>query len=255
VRNTRDLTPVARIDHIAEHFLEILEFIKRSAVSGLEDTPEVQALRAAVDEQRTRAVGLTKAQRSAALRQVKEMEQQLGDVLSQLAGADEAPPEWLIDGIRKWISVFTPGRITLRAYPNEDEPAFHLVANLKRESFVDADLGNLLLAYGTRPTVKLTVLGLVTSVPAESGHPFDPMGEYPPEAEAMAEAAEEAGTDIGSESDGETDAERVASFERAFRKLFRAFEGMEQFGRATRYPRVTIYPIAIYRRVPVDAST
>ena len=138
--------------------------------------------------------------------------------------------------------MFSAERIIARFYPFEDEPTHHVVAALKRDSFVDSDLGNLLLAYGSRPTIKLTVFGLVTSVPSESGPQFDPMSEYPD-------------SDSAPGPEPETDAERAADFERVFRTMFGAMDGMEQFATPTRYPRITIFPIAIYRRVPVSMPT
>ena len=129
-----------------------------------------------------------KSQRSAAQRKLREQEAQLEAVLDQLAEAQmPAPSEQTIDDIRLWISVFAPGRILARFYPFEDQPRYHVVAALKRDCFVDADLANLLVAYGTRPTVKLTVFGLVTSVPGESGEEFDPLSEYPDDVAAAEE--------------------------------------------------------------------
>jgi hypothetical protein len=115
---------------------------------------------------------------------------------------------------------------------------------------VDTDLGNLLVAYGTRPTVKLTVFGLVTSVPSESEEGFDPLSEYPEE--------DADGSNLGGEvqdEDAETDEQRAADYERVFRQMFRSMEGFELFSRPTRYPRITVFPIAIYRRVPVEGPT
>ena len=87
--------------------------------------------------------------------------------------------------------------------------------------------------------MKLTVFGLVTSVPGPSGLPFDPMAEY----------SEFTGDDR--EEEEKTDEERAAGFEMVFRGMFGAMDGMEQFARPTRYPRITVFPIAIYRRVPI----
>jgi hypothetical protein len=40
--------------------------------------------------------------------------------------------------------------------------------------------------------------------------------------------------------------ERVA-FDKAFRGMFGAMEGLESFVRYSRYPNVTVHPIAVYR--------
>jgi hypothetical protein len=233
----------SRVDHFAGNFLDLIAIIRRSLMMGLEESPELQDLRARLEEQREAANTGTKGQKSAARRRGAELEAELDAVLAQLVeGEMPAPSAQTIDDIRKWIGVFSAERIIARFYPFEEEPGHHIVAPLKRDSFVDTDLGNLLVAYGARPTVKLTVFGLVTSVPAASGPPFDPMSEYPD-------------SDDDDRREEESDEERAAGFERVFRGIFGAMDGMEQFARPTRYPRITIFPIAIYRRVPVAMPT
>jgi hypothetical protein len=37
------------------------------------------------------------------------------------------------------------------------------------------------------------------------------------------------------------------AFEKAFRAMFGAMEGMESFVRYSRYPNVTVHPVAVYR--------
>jgi hypothetical protein len=239
-----------RIDRMSASFLDVAGMIRRSVKLALEDSAEVQELRAQIEQERKSMDGGPKAQRSAAQRRVREQEAQLEAVLDQLAEAQmPAPTEQTIDDIRLWISVFAPGRILARFYPFEDEPRYHVVAALKRDCFVDADLANLLVAYGTRPTVKLTVFGLVTSVPSDSGEGFDPLSEYPEDDAGGQEAAEI------QEEDAETEEQRAADYERVFRMMFRSMEGFELFSRPTRYPRITVFPIAIYRRVPVEVPS
>jgi hypothetical protein len=236
-----------RIDRMAASFLDVVGMIRRSIRLSLEDSPEIQELRAQIENERSSMDAAPKAQRSAAQRNVRDHEAQVDVLLDELAQVHmPAPPAETIDDIRLWISVFAPGRILARFYPFEDEPRYHVVAALKRDCFVDADLANLLVAYGTRPTVKLTVFGLVTSVPSESGEGFDPLSEYPEDA-----ADGEATTEF-QEEDAETEEQKAADYERVFRMMFRSMEGFELFSRPTRYPRITIFPIAIYRRVPVD---
>jgi hypothetical protein len=234
----------SRVDYFAANFLDVIGIIRRSLMLGLEESPELQDLRAKLEEQQEAANTGTKGQRSEARRRATQTAAELDSVLAQLVEDQlPAPSAESIDDIRKWIDVFSAERIIARFYPFEDEPRHHVVAPLKRDSFVDTDLGNLLVAYGARPTVKLTVFGLVTSVPAPSGPPFDPMSEYPDSA------------DDDRQEDEESDEERAAGFERVFRGMFGAMEGMEQFARPTRYPRITVFPIAIYRRVPIAMST
>jgi hypothetical protein len=166
-----------RLDGMVRAWPEVMAFIERCVVSAFEESPELQELRAQLEEAREKALR-TPAKQRATVREVGRNEEALSLALKTLAGFEDPPPDWLLEGIRRWIEVFLPGRITLRVYPFEQGPAFQLICNLKRDSFVDADLGNLLFAYGTRPNVKLSVFGLVTSVPAKAGHEFNPLAEF-----------------------------------------------------------------------------
>ena len=87
------------------------------------------------------------------------------------------------------------------------------------------DLEHLVYGYGNRPNVPLTVFGLITSVPQPDESTFDPMKEF----EMTVPLAE-----------------RVA-FEKSFRAVFGAMDGLESFVRYSRYPNVTVHPIAVYR--------
>jgi hypothetical protein len=221
-----------RIRKIAGEFPALLEFIQRAALSGVEESDELRELRRQLEELRQAAQRQRDKQaRQRALREVTKQERQLDQALREAVQTDEPPAPWLIDGIQRWIDVFLPGRINVRVYPFEGLPQFQILGNLKRESFVDADLGNLLFAYGTRPNVTLTVTSLITSLPSEGGETFDPMAEFEEAAEgALGEAVE---------------------FEKAFRGLFGGMEGLEALSRFSRYPNVTIYPLAMYRRVEI----
>ncbi|MFN8225067.1 MAG: hypothetical protein U0R50_17680 [Gaiellales bacterium] len=224
-----------RIDHMTAHFLEVVDIMRRSALMGIEGHPTVVALRSQIEDAKKAVAQMPKDSRPAARQQASNLERQLAELLSHLTSeVIEGPPPQTLDDIRTWIRVFSPGRILARVYPFEDEPAHHVVAALKRDCFVDSDIENLLLVYGTRPNVKLTVFGLVTSVPNEIGTRFDPMVEYP------------------DDDDNEENDDTPADFERVFRGMFGGMEGIGEFATPNRYPRITIFPIAIYRRVAVS---
>jgi hypothetical protein len=221
-----------RIQNIAREFPYLLEFIQKAAMSSVEQLDELRELRDALEREKASANQRPKHQRQASLRKVAAKEQQLDEQMRQALGLEAPPEQWLIDGIQKWIDIFLPGRITIRVYPFEHLPSFQVLGNLKRDAFVDADLGNLLFAYGTRPNVMLTVFGLVTSLPGPDEGSFDPMAEF--------------------ETDSEGDVPDEVAFERAFRGLFEGVGGFESLGRFSRYPNATLYPLAVYRRVPVS---
>jgi hypothetical protein len=107
--------------------------------------------------------------------------------------------------------------------------SFQVLANLKKDCFLDGDFDNFIFAYGTRPTIKLTILGLISSFPDKESPPFDPMAEFNTESEHQMP-------------------DEIA-FGKGFRSLFTAFEGFNKFTRYSRYPNVTVYPLAVYRTI------
>ncbi|MFC1650706.1 hypothetical protein ACFL2X_03980, partial [Candidatus Latescibacterota bacterium] len=115
-------------------------------------------------------------------------------------------------------------------YPFDDFESFHLKATLKRDNFLDGDSSFIDFAYTSRPNVKLTLFGLVTSNPPKGDHPFDPMKEFK-----------------NHESEDERD--DPVGFESAFRGIFRGFDGLEKLITFSRYPNLFIYPLAIFRDI------
>jgi hypothetical protein len=250
-----------RISGVVDEWGPLVEFINSSARFSLEQSEEFKGLRASFEEQKTQARLLPdKNQQRRALKEIGEQERALDALLEAAASSVENPLEdWFVEGFKRWLRVFLPGRVTLRVYPFENVPRFQVFGNLKRDAFVDADLGNLLFAYGVRPNVKLTAVGLITSLPAEADTRFDPLTEFrTAEDGAGAGIAVESGevaSDDGDETpvdhDGEDPGEEGLTYEQAFRGVFAGMEGMENLARFSRYPNVTVYPLAVYRRVPV----
>lgn len=218
-----------RIKKIAGNFNDIIEFIGRCGMIAMEQPEEYKEIQRQLDAARAEAnTERDKSKRAKALSRVKSYEARFREEIQKLLKL-EGIPQWLIDGIALFIDTFMPGRINLRVYPFESVPNFQVLANLKKDCFVDGNLENVLFAYGTQPNVKLTILGLITSLPDPDGHPFNPMEEFKEQ--------------IGKKtSDGKV-------FEKAFREIFVAMEGIEQLVRFSRYPNITVYPIAVYRTI------
>ena len=108
-------------------------------------------------------------------------------------------------------------------YPSLDRPDEHVFGHLKKLCFEDVDASSFHFTYGSFPTETLTMIGIVTSVPAEGGETFKPLVEF--------------------ERDGLANYESV---ENAFRGLFRGFDGLEQMIRTSRFPRVLVQPLTVY---------
>ena len=218
-----------RITDIASNFNVLTEFLNRCATDTVKQSPEYQQLRAQIDEMSTQAKAQpNRDERARALQQAKVVEQQLEAMIQAAAGAGQID-DWLVQGIMRFIELFKPGHINLRLYPCESAPGFQLLANLKADCFVDGDVGNFSFAYGIKPNVKLTVLGLVTSIPPKDQPAFDPLQEFA--------------------GDDDPDNAQQKGFEKGFRQLFNAFEEIEKLVRFTRYPNVTLFPIAVYRTI------
>lgn len=195
----------------------------------MQQTPEVQSIQQELDNARKKANAEGDRNKKAKeLEKLRVAEGKFQTLLREALGWEEVP-RWLLDGMGLFINTFMPSRINLRVYPMEGVPQFQVLANLKRDCFIDGDLENVLFAYGTRPNVKLTVLGLITSMPERFGEVFDPMREF--------------------EEQGQESMSADMSFEKGLRDVFRGLEGLEQLVRFSRFPNVTVYPLAVYRTI------
>ncbi len=218
-----------RIKKIAADFPAIQEFIGRCSIQSMQQKPEIQSVQRQLDDAREKAnAEADRNKKAKALATLRAVEDKFQALLRGALGWEEVP-RWLLDGMGLFINTFMPGRINLRVYPVEGVPQFQVLANLKRDCFVDGDLENVLFAYGTRPNVKLTVLGLITSMPEQSDEVFDSMREF--------------------EGQGEVTVSTDTSFEEGLRGMFRGLEGFERLVRFSRFPNVTVYPLAVYRTI------
>ena len=128
-----------------------------------------------------------------------------------------------------FIDVLMANRTTLRVCPSEDLPELQVVAKLRSECFLDSDPDNVLFAYGARPNFKLTVLGLITSMPGVGGPTSDPFA--------------------GRETHRLGSSDDAAGLEKAFADVNRGMEEIQSLVRFSQYPRVTVYPLAVFRRI------
>jgi len=215
---------------IGEKFNEIVAFLAKAGQETAKKSPEYQQLQQVVKDAKATAESIKdRNQKAVQKAKVNQAQQRLDELVKpKLTTIDP----WLVDGMRLLINTFMSARINFRIYPFPACPSFQVLCNLKRECFVDADLEHLLYGYGNRPNVPLAVFGLITSLPSEHGDSFDPMREF---------------------EEDPTLSER-ASFEKGFRRVFGGMEGMEALVRYSRYPNVTVHPIAVYRSFEVDSK-
>jgi hypothetical protein len=219
-----------RILAISSRFNEVVGFVAKAGQETAKKSPEYQQLQEFIAKAKAEADQISDRNQKAAKRaELKEIQTQLENMTKAELGTVD---QWLIDGMRVFIETFMSNRINFRIYPFPDCPSFQVLCNLKRECFVDSDLEHLLYGYGNRPNVPLAVFGLITSLPPQGDPPFDPMSEFHQRVELSPQEI----------------------FESAFRGVFIGMEGLESFVRYSRYPNVTIHPIAVYRSFVVPAA-
>lgn len=219
-----------RLKKRVEHFNPLIDLIGKSIRSQLETSAEFALAKRELDSMRQEIEALKdRNQRQRERQALRAREKQLEELLDSAADQVGKIEDWLVNGIGLWVDSFNPGQLHLRIYPFEATSQFQILANLKRDCFVDPDIEHLLFSYGTRPNVKLSILGLISSIPPASGPHFDPMVGL--------------SCEVGEEGRGHLE------IERAFRQAFTGLHGLEEFGRFDRYPNVTVLPIAVFRRI------
>ena len=220
-----------RIKGIASAFPEVAKLINKSIESGIKDTAEyihlqeeLEAINVRLKNQKDRNA---KASEEAQLKLVKTKLTAAVASVTSVGVVDQ----WILDGLKTWIDTFLPGIINLRLYPSLERPDEQVFGHLKREYFEDQDLSSFHFTYGSLPTEPISLIGIVTSVPAEAMDVFSPLAEFAREGLSNAE-----------------------SVENAFRGVFRGFDGIEQMIRTCRFPRILVQPLIVYRNVKPNLS-
>lgn len=218
-----------RMTRIAHNYKDIVGFINNSIKSNLNETPELKELVEKVDvmkeDIKKMKNGTAKTKRK---NDLLDFERNLDVLLSskEIGKVDD----WIIDGMKTWVRVFLPDVFNIRVYPFEDSENFHVMSNVKRKFFLDDNTESVHYLFGSKPTIKVTMLGVITSIPKKEGDFFEPMKEF-------------------EDKDLDEDGNEAQSFESGFRGVFRGFDGLEEMIRTCRYPRIMVQPIAIYRAI------
>ena len=215
-----------RLKAIGAAFPEVVKLINKSGESRQLSSPEYLELKSQLDASE-KAVKAIK-DRNARAGEEQRLRKIKGELSALVVSAAKIIPveQWVLDGMKTWIDAFLPGIVNLRVYPSVDRPDEHVFGHLKKQCFEDVDTSSYHFTYGSFPTESLTMLGIITSVPAEEGESFKPLAEF--EKKELADHE---------------------SVERAFRGLFRGFDGLEQMIRTCRFPRILVHPLTVYRSV------
>lgn len=205
---------------ISSNFNDIQRFIN---YSDLEGNPELQHLKEQINDKK---IELKKNKNAASKDFVvlSAMEKKL-DKLSRGTYFDES---WL-ERMKIFLDTFSPHRLNLRLLPFDDFTNFQILASLNEKYLTIESYERLIYNYGSRPNIKLSVLGIITSCPREDEIRIHPDNEF--------------------DFLDETALNETQVFEKAFRNLFSTFENLEKFFFIPSYPKVGIYPLAIYREI------
>lgn len=210
-----------RLKAIARNFPDIVELINRSSSESMKETPEYQQV-----EDQIKGLESSRGERNAVAKNkqaAKKLRKQLETLLAASSSVGKVP-QWILNGMKTWIDAFLPNITNIRVYPFQSETDEHIFGHLDPSSFTIPNSNAFHFTYGSFPTEAFTMLGIITSVPDKGIETFDPLAEF--EKEPL---------------------EDYESIESAFRGMFRGFDGMEAMVRTSRYPRILVHPILVYR--------
>jgi hypothetical protein len=223
-----------RLTRIADNYDDIRKFINNSIQSNLKETPELKEFIANIDVKKEEI----KKMKNGSSKIIKKNELNSAEnELSEFMTSNQVSKveDWIIEGLKTWVRVFLPDVFNVRLYPFDDSENFHVMSNVKRKFFLDDNTESVHYLFGSKPTIKVTMLGVITSIPQKEGESFEPMREF-------------------DNADLETEGNEAKSVEKGFRGVFRGFEGLEVMIRNCRYPRIMVQPIAIYRAIKPNKS-
>lgn len=215
-----------RFKTILSNFNDVQRLIFKSQ---LDASPELKTLKKQISElKKTVSQNPDRNIKSKELSQIKSLEKKVDFVLeshTQINLVDED----FINGVKTFLNTFTPSRLNFRLLPLEPFNDFQILSNLKENYIIDGDFKSIIYTYGTRPNIKLTIVGIITSAPRRIDERTDPNDEFL------------------SQSEGELD--ETQAFDKAFRNMYTTFEIFEKLFYVPSFPKIAISPIAIYREV------
>ena len=217
-----------RFQRIMNNFNEIQRLIFTSA---LDNNPEIQQLKEQLNDFKKELKSNQKGNNHKEIQKLKAIEKRFDKTIEEESGAIFLD-ELFIERIKTFMDTFSPNRLNFRLAPFDIYNNFQILASLKNQYIVNSDFENIIYTYGSRPNIKLSVLGIITSCPQKEDVRIDLKDEY--------------------NNYEDTELSDEASFEKAFRNVFSSFEGFEKFFFAPSFPKISVSPIAIYREVKIN---
>lgn len=219
---------IERLKNIFSNFNEIQRLVFSS---GLLESPEVKSMQQQIKDAKKGVEILDRNQKAKELTKLKTLERQFDNKLQELTNMYVFSDEY-INRTKTFLDTFSPNRLNFRLLPLDHFNEFQILANLKEKYLVDSNFDSIIYTYGTRPNIKLSVLGIITSCPRQTDQRVDPNDEFL------------------IYNDNELD--EVQVFDKAFRNVFTSFEAFEKLFFVPSFPKLAISPIAIYREVKYD---
>ncbi|WP_407483523.1 DUF6414 family protein [Elizabethkingia anophelis] len=194
---------------------------------SIQNTPELNLIREQINDKKKELKNNPNAQHKDYV-QLSNIEKKLDKLIKDNLEVTFFDESW-IEGMQTFLDTFSPNRLSCRILPFDEFSDFQILSSLKEDYLTIGNYDRLIYTYGSRPNIKLTVLGIVTSCPGREDqrkHPDDEFLDF---------------------EDAELDDSKA--FEKAFRNLFSTFEGLDKFFFTPSYPKIGIYPLAIYREI------
>ena len=199
-----------RLNRMLPDINKTIDFLNECRASGVPTAKELMTS------------GVSKAD---AQKQIAVMKQAIrNDIVARL-------DDKMLKGMVKFFKDYLEERIVFRSQPFDSCKEVQVRAQLKDSCFLTDDEDHLSFSYGLNPKMDITVIGLITSMPAKDeslNHQFDPTINI----------------------DGD-----MGAMEEKLRNFIEAFENLKSMVSFDRYPVITVYPVAIYRSIPYKTKS
>lgn len=218
-----------RFKRILSNFNEIQRLIFTSQLLG---NPEYKALQEQIEQaKKASSQNSDRNFKAKDLNKIKAIEKKIDSLFKEHIDIHLFDEDWL-ERVSTFMDTFSPERLNFRLLPLDDFGDFQILSNLKAKFMLDGNFEHTIFTYGSRPNIKLSVLGIITSCPRKEDPRIHPSDEY------LAYADDELSEE--------------GQFDKAFRRVFDSFEEFEKFFFVPSFPKIAISPIAIYREVKFE---